>query len=98
MHVCVCVHVCVCSQANRSRATLSCDSSYLSYKIRKKERDDADPAVSVFTLRKQAHAITVIFHGRKNDNFQLIMFDYFHIFCLKHRLWVLISTASMRRF
>ena len=34
VHVCVCVcmhacmHVCVCSQASRSRATLSCDSSY----------------------------------------------------------------------
>ena len=28
--VCVCMHVCVCvcSQASRSRATLSCDSSY----------------------------------------------------------------------
>ena len=29
MRVCVCV--CVCSQASRSRATLSCDSSYFSY-------------------------------------------------------------------
>ena len=28
--VCVCMHVCACSQASRSRATLSCDSSYFS--------------------------------------------------------------------
>ena len=26
--VCVCVRVCVCGQASRSRATLSCDSSF----------------------------------------------------------------------
>ena len=26
--VCVCMDVCACSQASRSRATLSCDSSY----------------------------------------------------------------------
>ena len=32
MHVCVCV--CVCSQASRSRATLSCDSSYYFGRIR----------------------------------------------------------------
>ena len=25
----VCMYVCVCSQVSRSRATLSCDSSYL---------------------------------------------------------------------
>ena len=33
---------------------------------------------------------TAIFHGCKNDNFQLIFFYYmyFHIFALKHRLWV----------
>ena len=32
VHACVCVYVCmcVCSQVSRSRATLSCDSSYFS--------------------------------------------------------------------
>ena len=41
---------------------------------------------------------TAIFHGCKNDNFQLEKCDHFLIFALKHRLWVLVRTASLRRF
>ena len=29
---------------------------------------------------------TAIFHGCKNDNFLLKIFDYFSLFCSKHRL------------
>ena len=41
---------------------------------------------------------TAIFHGCKNDNFQMIFFKYFSYFCSKHRLWVHVRTASARRF
>ena len=36
---------------------------------------------------------TAIFHGCKNDNFQMIFFSYF---CSKHRLWVHVRTASVK--
>ena len=47
-----------------------------------------------------------IFHGCKNDNFQLKFFDYFYIFAqnidcvysLEPPLWVQVRTASVRRF
>ena len=38
---------------------------------------------------------TAIFHGRKNDNFQMKIFDIFLNFCSKHRLWVLTSTHNL---
>ena len=41
---------------------------------------------------------TAIFHGCKNDKFQMKIFDIFLIFALKHRLWVLVRNASLRRF
>ena len=41
---------------------------------------------------------TAIFHGCKNDNFQMKIFDIFLIFALKHRLWVHVRTASATRF
>ena len=41
---------------------------------------------------------SAIFHGCKNDNFQMKIFDIFSYFCSKHRLWVHVRTASMRRF
>ena len=34
----------------------------------------------------------------KNENFQIKKFWYFSHFCSKHRLWVLVRTASPRRF
>ena len=37
-------------------------------------------AIRTTTLRKHAHATYSAFHGCKNDNFQLIFFDYFLIF------------------
>ena len=41
---------------------------------------------------------TAIFHGCKNDNFQMIFLKYFSYFCSKHRLWVHVRTASVRRY
>ena len=41
---------------------------------------------------------TAIFHGCKNDNFRLIFCFNIFIFLLKHRLWVHVRTASLRRF
>ena len=35
---------------------------------------------------------------KKNENFQLKKIWYFSCFCSKHRLWVLVRTASMRWF
>ena len=41
---------------------------------------------------------TLIFHGCKNDNFFFFFFLLFSYFCSKHRLWVHVRTASLRRF
>ena len=38
------------------------------------------------------------FYNQKQENFQIKKFWYFSYFCSKHRLWVLIRTASPRRF
>ena len=39
-----------------------------------------------------------IFKVVKNEKFQLKKFDIFLTFATKHRLWVLVRTASARRF
>ena len=41
---------------------------------------------------------TVIFDGCKNDNFQMKNCNIFSYFSSKHRLWVHVRTASLRRF
>ena len=41
---------------------------------------------------------TAIFHGCKNGNFQMKNCDIFSYFCSKHRSWVHVRTASVRRF
>ena len=41
---------------------------------------------------------TAIFHGCKNCNFQKKKMWFFFYFCSKHRLWVHVRTALMRRF
>ena len=38
-----------------------------------------------------------IFHGCKNENFQLNFFILFSYFCSKHILWVHVRTASLRK-
>ena len=40
---------------------------------------------------------TAIFHGCKSVNFKMIFLKYFSYFCSKHRLWVHVRTASVRR-
>ena len=41
---------------------------------------------------------TAIFHGCKIDCFQMKNCDRFSCFCSKHKLWVHVRTASVRRF
>ena len=38
------------------------------------------------------------FHLKKTENFQIKNSDIFHSFAQKHRLWVLVRTASARQF
>ena len=40
---------------------------------------------------------TAIFHGCKNDNFQMKKKVIFSYVCSKHRLWIQVRTASVRR-
>ena len=39
-----------------------------------------------------------IFHGCKNDNFQMKNCDIYSYFCSKHRSWVHVRIASVKRF
>ena len=50
------------------------------------------------TVANMSVQYTALFHGCKNDNFQMIFFYIFFYFCSKHRLWVHVRTASARRF
>ena len=47
-----------------------------------------------FTLRKHAYSNTLKILPRKNGNFSDKKFWYFSYVCSKHRLWVLVRTAS----
>ena len=53
---------------------------------------------SVKTLRKHAYSNILKMSPPKTENFQIKKLWYFSYFCTKHRLWVLIRTASLRRF
>ena len=54
--------------------------------------------VLTIALRKHAYSNTLKILPRKNGNFSDKNFWYFSYFCSKHRLWVLVRTASSRRF
>ena len=49
-------------------------------------------------LRKHAYSNTLKILPPKNGNFSDKKIWYFSCFCSKHRLWVLVRTASARRF
>ena len=49
-------------------------------------------------LQKHANSNILKFLSPKNENFQIKKSWYFSYFCSKHRLWVLVWTASARRF
>ena len=57
---------------------------------------DTDLCIPTTTLRKLAHAINRDFLALEIENIQLKNFDIFLIFAPKHRLWVLVRTASLR--
>ena len=52
----------------------------------------------VTSLRKRAYSNTMKISPPKTENFHIKKLRYFSYFCSKHRLWVLVRTASMRRF
>ena len=52
----------------------------------------------IFTLRKHAYSNSLKILPPKDENFQIKKIWYFSYFCSKHRLWVLVKTASKRRF
>ena len=49
------------------------------------------------SLRKHAYSNILKILPPKNENFQIKCFYFFSYFCSKHRLWVLVRTASPRR-
>ena len=49
---------------------------------------------TLITLRKHAYSNIKKISLQKTENFQIMFFSYF---CSKHRLWVLVRTASARR-
>ena len=53
---------------------------------------------SIFTLRKHAYSNILKILQPKTGKFSDKKFTYFSYFCSKHRLWVLVRTASARRF
>ena len=61
-------------------------------KSKKKKKKKKDP------LWKHAYSNTLKCYHQKNENFQIFFFLSFSYFCSKHRLWVLVRTASARRF
>ena len=80
----LCVCVCVCFI-----------SAFTSLWV-KKSADDI--LKYFFSLRKRAYSNILNILPPKNENFQIKKIWYFPYFCSKHRLWVLIRTASTRRF
>ena len=50
------------------------------------------------TLRKHAYSNILKISPPKTESFQIKNSDIFYYFCSKHRLWVLVRTASVRRF
>ena len=71
--------------AQKSYCIWSCAGSYL-YGISKK---------TCFTLRKYAYPNTLKISPPKTGSFQTKNSDIFHISAQKHRLWVLVRTASV---
>ena len=47
-----------------------------------------------WSLRKQAYSNILKIFPPKNENFQIKILIFFSYFCSKHRLWVLVRTAS----
>ena len=50
------------------------------------------------TLRKHVHAIYCDFYCCKHGNFLMKKILYFSYFCSKHRLWIHVRSALLRRF
>ena len=57
-----------------------------------------DIKIAVYHYANMSVQYTAIFHGYKNGNFQMKKCDFFSFFCSKHRSWVNVRTASLKRF
>ena len=55
-------------------------------------------AVTAIPLRKHAYSNILKILPPKTEIFQIKNSDIFSYFCSKHRLWILVITASARRF
>ena len=75
-----------------------CDENFLGISLIFFFLNMADTLPSVSTLRKHAYSNTLKILPPKNGNFSDKKFWYFSYFCSKHRLSVLVRTASSRRF
>ena len=53
---------------------------------------------SYITLRKYTYSNILKIYNPKKENFQIKKIWYFSYFCSKYRLWILVRTASARRF
>ena len=65
---------------------------------KKTRRFHLRPDMETQTLRKHAYSNTLKILPPKIGKFSDKKFWYFSYFCSKHRLWVLVRTASARRF
>ena len=54
-------------------------------------------ADDTLTLQKQVYLNILKILPSKNENFQIKILIFFFYFCSKHRLWVLVKTASVRK-
>ena len=70
---------------------LRCQSAYLFWYL-------VFLLIFFYSLQKQAYSNILKFLPPKQENFQIKKSWYFSYFCSKHRLWVLVRTASARRF
>ena len=71
-------------------------------KMRERERlyskNTSDVNTDDSLLRRHAYSNILKTLTPKNENFQIKKIWYFSYFCSKHRFWVLVRTASARRF
>ena len=62
-------------------------------------RDDVEYLIDdIIPLQKHAYSNILKILQLKKENFQIKNPDIFHISAQKHRLWVVVRTASARRF
>ena len=82
---------------------ISSDQEYVAHILSMRcENDYEDSGTATITkhssLRKHAYSNILKISPSKTENFQIKNSDIFHISAQKHRLWVLVRTASMGKY